>query len=96
MQSEFLGLASLFRNPDKAKRRILDRQREIEKHRPAAGVLQGSLSYGVETRFAVSGQDIMVDDETWIFGEIKVGSEVRVTTAKRGVWTYARKIVVLP
>lgn len=95
MQTEFFGLASIFRKTDKAKQKILERQREIERKRPSPGVLQGNLGPGLETRFAVSGQDILVDDDSWIFGELKAGSEVRVTTAKRGVWTYARKIVVL-
>ncbi len=38
----------------------------------------GSLTYGQATMFAMHGEDLILTDVTWIFGELRVGAEARV------------------
>lgn len=41
-------------------------------------ILQGKVERGTQTTFAVEGQDFVIDGNTWILGELSLGSFVRV------------------
>lgn len=39
---------------------------------------EGTLTAGRTTQFAVLGRDLQIDEETWIFGELRLGSYAHV------------------
>lgn len=55
--------------------------------------LTGTLSRGRETPYSVDGEDIIIDEGTWMFGDLELGSRVTVTCVNRGLEIYARKVV---
>lgn len=55
--------------------------------------ISGVLSRGSECQFAINGEDIEVDQYTWIFGEMRYGATARVTCENRGATTYALKVM---
>ncbi len=54
----------------------------------------GELCKGNETRFAVGNKDIVLDDSTWVFGELRLGAMVRVVGDHYGTWVQARKVII--
>jgi len=40
--------------------------------------VEGILAPGRAAQFSVRGRDLMIDEETWIFGELRVGSTVHI------------------
>lgn len=58
-------------------------------------VLEGSLARGASTKYAIDGHDFRVDDDTWIFGDVTLGSYVVVQgTFDIDNVRYARKITL--
>ncbi len=57
--------------------------------------LEGPLVQGAASAYAVGKQDFTFDDETWVFGDLQLGSVVSVSgILVPGGEYYARKIVV--
>lgn len=42
-------------------------------------VLDGRIVRGRETLYAISGIDVIIDEETWMFGKFEIGARARVT-----------------
>ena len=50
------------------------------KRRPSQTfILEGNLQPGDETQYSIGGEDIVLDESTWIFGDLHMGSRVAVT-----------------
>lgn len=60
------------------------------------GHVSGPLAKGFQTNFSVNGQDIALSEETWIFGELRLGVLVQVhgNEHQAGIMK-AQKIIVL-
>jgi hypothetical protein len=57
--------------------------------------LMGTLERGASSKFAVRGEEFVVDNNTWIFGQLNVGAEVMVQGVfRKGDERYAKKIIV--
>lgn len=95
-----ISLSSLFTQKKKPiKRRIQKASSSEQKQEiiPAAGLAAtGALSKGFDTHFSVSGHDILISETTWIFGELRYGSQVQVFGSKdhKGIIA-AQKIIVM-
>ena len=55
--------------------------------------ITGILSRGADSQFAINGEDLHIDQHTWVFGEMRYGLTARVTCENRGALTYALKIM---
>ena len=61
---------------------------------PASYHVTGILGHGMDTRYAVDGEDIVVNDATWVFGDLEIGAMARVSLQQRGSWKSATKILM--
>ena len=58
-------------------------------------ILKGYIKPGSRTRYAVDSQDIVVDDDTWIFGNLEIGARVTVRALpEEEDRSYAKSIVI--
>ena len=57
-------------------------------------ILSGKLTPGNGTTFAINGRDFHFDSNTWMFGEVRMGSSATVTVCLSSGNLYAKKIVV--
>ena len=56
--------------------------------------IKGAIARGSQTPYSIAGQDISLDSDTWIFGEVRVGSEATVIGLRMNNITYAKKIII--
>jgi hypothetical protein len=100
-----LGTEISFGNSRQKRRRrppssaVRKAQRESAEARPRSDsmvtVFEGEITPGITTQFSVAGKDIAIDSDTWIFGEIMIGSTASVHVVPRiGDQLYARKVIV--
>ena len=81
-----------FTTPPPQKRR---KAAEAARKSPAAFNLKGELKPGQGSPFSVGGTDIIIDSDSWVFGELTYGATATVTGVRRsGGERYATKIVV--
>ena len=91
----FFDLPKLLRRThDKKKNLVILKDKKSKSAEYDGYFITGELHQGNETRYAVGHQDIVVDDSTWVFGELKIGSIVRVSGEHRGTWVYAKRIMI--
>lgn len=58
-------------------------------------IIKGYIEPGSRTRYAIDSQDIVVDDDTWIFGNLKIGAKATVRAKIEGSdCGYAKSIVI--
>ena len=57
-------------------------------------VLQGKLEPGRMTPFAIAGQDFVIDSDTWMFGEVRVGATAQVQVQYFNGDLHARKVLI--
>lgn len=64
------------------------KQKAVSLNRPNLDVqfLEGRIGVGKTTNYAIGGRDFVVDQRTWVFGTIALGSQARVKclTGSRG------------
>lgn len=56
--------------------------------------LSGPLERGTNTKYAISGQDFVIDENTWIFGEFRLGAVAAVKGERQGEQHYAKKVSI--
>ena len=56
-------------------------------------VVSGRLAAGKSTPFSINGQDFSFDGDTWMFGEVRLGSFATVNIVNTRDGLYAKKIV---
>jgi hypothetical protein len=61
---------------------------------PSAFHLTGPLEKGAYTKFASGGEDIVIDANTWIFGEFRLGSIAVVKGERIGSQNFAKKVTI--
>lgn len=89
----------LFGKPSKGSRR---RARRLPVRRAEASEkpirsqfhLTGVLGAGQTTKFAIAGEDIVIDEDTWIFGEVRLGGLATVKGEKIGAQNFAKKLTM--
>ena len=60
--------------------------------RLAEQIVSGTLERGARTLFSVGGTDFIIDENTWVFGSLRIGSQVSVDIILKGNSPYAKKI----
>lgn len=58
--------------------------------------VEGKLTNGVKSMYAIDGIDFFVSDQTWLFGNLQIGCKVKASgkVIGTGEW-YARKVTVV-
>ncbi len=56
--------------------------------------LSGPLERGAQTKYAVGGQDLIINENTWIFGEFRLGAVAIVRGERVGAQNFAKKISI--
>jgi len=86
----------LFGKPQRRSRmnRRKSPRREGAAPAPTSFHLSGPLEKGAQTKFSINGQDIVIDADTWIFGEFRLGSLATVKGERVGSQNFAKKVTI--
>ncbi len=58
-------------------------------------VFEGDLQYGHSTDYAVHGVDIHINNDTWVFGDLRIGAQATVKGIyAKGDQAHAKKIII--
>lgn len=80
---------------ERRKRECAKRGIKIPPNDERQRMIQGVLGTGTSTNFAVDGEDIEIDESTWVFGELQTGAQVSVVVGEQADGKRkARKIIV--
>lgn len=91
-----------FLTRDKSKKRLHMRRARIARKsanaNPAVAtrsfIMNGLLEKGTGTPFAIGGEDFVIDENTWVFGDVRVGTLATVRGERHGSKNYAKKVVI--
>ena len=62
---------------------------------PVQGIsVKGKLELGSATPYAVCGHDFVIDKDTWIFGEVRLGATAMVQLVRTPNGVHAKKLMV--
>lgn len=77
------------------RRNRTSRKRAPQAH-PTAFSLQGEISRGTDTQYAIDGKDFFVSPDAWIFGDVRLGTRARIAGVIQidGVYS-ATKITII-
>jgi hypothetical protein len=70
--------------------------KEQQEGSPGGFTFHGEIQAGSRTMFSIAGKDFIVDDHTWIVGEIELGAKASVKGVNRKGDRYALKVVITP
>ncbi len=92
---ELLKTPIPFLTPARARRRAA-RKNLAKKSEPYSQpfFLSGAIEKGSACKFAIGGEDFVIDNDTWIFGEVRYGATASVKGERRGNQNFAKKIVM--
>ena len=54
-----------------------ENKKNLKESSTASFILEGTLISGNKTRYAIHGKDIRITSNTWIFGDLELGSRVK-------------------